>query len=192
MNDPWPQRTDLFLIAALGLAGVSVALSTISWPLSLWSAGLAVAMAAITVSDVRRFIIPDWLSLPAIPLGLLATGSLAGTDASLVAISHVVGMLVGAGSLYAVREGYRWLRGREGLGLGDVKLAAVAGAWTGTEGFIHVLLAASTSALVVILLIVAWSKLSDRSTTLHAQTAVPYGAFLAPSIWVIHLMQSVG
>lgn len=192
MKDPWPQRTDLLVIVALSLTGVSVSLYVVAWPLSLWSAGLAAAMAAITVSDVRRFIIPDWLSLPAIPLGLLATGSLAGAEMSLVAPSNAIGMFIGAGSLYAVREGYRWLRGREGLGLGDVKLAAVAGAWTGAEGFVHVLLAASVSALVVILLISAWAKLRDRSTRLHAQTAVPYGAFLAPSIWFIHLMQSVG
>ena len=33
--------------------------------------------------------------------------------------------------LLGLMAGYRALRGRDGLGLGDVKLAAVAGAWLG-------------------------------------------------------------
>ncbi len=84
-------------------------------------------MLAITVSDVRRFIIPDILSLPAIPAGLAVAAYLAlpGEGAGLL-LWHVAAMAFGALAFYAIRWGYHRYRGQEGLGLGDVKLAAVA------------------------------------------------------------------
>jgi leader peptidase (prepilin peptidase) / N-methyltransferase len=87
--------------------------------------------------------VPDRLSLPAIPAGLIASGLLASeSPAHAMMLSHLIAALVGALSLLAIREAYAVLRGREGLGLGDVKLAAVAGAWTGFAGLPLVLLLA--------------------------------------------------
>jgi leader peptidase (prepilin peptidase)/N-methyltransferase len=152
------------------------------------SCGLGLAMAAIAISDAKRFIVPDRLSLPAIPAGLLASGLLA-TEAPVhvVMLSHLTAALTGALCLFAIREAYVALRGRQGLGLGDVKLAAVAGAWTGFAGLPLVLLLACLGAITAILAVSMRGKASITATT-----AVPLGATLAPAIWLVWLAHMAG
>jgi leader peptidase (prepilin peptidase)/N-methyltransferase len=65
------------------------------------------------------------------------------------------------------------------MGLGDAKLLAASGAWLGAEGLPGVLLWASGSALVGIL-IARW-----RGETLSASTRVPFGPFLAFGTWLV-------
>src|SRR3954463_12123475 len=91
--------------------------------------------AAITLIDSRLFIIPNELSLPAIPIGMIAmaTASADYRSMSNALLSSLLGAAVGGGSFYLLRAVYRRLRGFEGLGMGDVKLAAAAGAWVGLE-----------------------------------------------------------
>ena len=102
---------------------------------ALVSCLLAWAMLAVAVVDARHFIVPDALSLPAIPAGLLASGSLLDPwSQGLVEVDHIVGAVAGGLCLWVVREVYARVRGREGLGLGDVKLASAGGAWTGWQG----------------------------------------------------------
>lgn len=152
------------------------------------SSGFGIAMAAIAISDARRFIVPDRLSLPAIPAGLIASGWLAqAAPAYAVMLSHLAAALTAAACLLAVREAYARLRGREGLGLGDVKLAAVAGAWTGFAGLPLVLLLACLGAIAAILAASIRGKAS-----LTATTAVPLGATLAPAIWLVWLAHRSG
>jgi leader peptidase (prepilin peptidase)/N-methyltransferase len=152
------------------------------------SCGFGLAMAATAISDARRFIVPDRLSLPAIPAGLLANGWLvAGTPAHAVMLSHLGAALTGALCLLAVREAYAALRRREGLGLGDVKLAAVAGAWTGFAGLPLVLLLACLGAVAAMLVAGMRGKASLTTTT-----AVPFGATLAPGIWLVWLAHMAG
>jgi leader peptidase (prepilin peptidase)/N-methyltransferase len=152
------------------------------------SCGFGLAMAAIAVSDARRFIVPDRLSLPAIPAGLIASGLLTGgTPAHAVMLSHLTAALAGALSLLAIREAYAVLRGREGLGLGDVKLAAVAGAWTGFAGLPLVLLLACLGAMAAI-----FAASIRRKAAVTGTTAVPLGATLAPAIWLVWLAHMAG
>jgi prepilin signal peptidase PulO-like enzyme (type II secretory pathway) len=91
---------------------------------------LAGLMLAIAVVDHRRMVIPDELNALAFIAGLVATG--VGAEAApAIAILHA---LVRASLMFALffgfRAGYRALRGLEGMGFGDAKLAAVAG-WIG-------------------------------------------------------------
>jgi leader peptidase (prepilin peptidase)/N-methyltransferase len=152
------------------------------------SCGFGLAMAAVAISDAKRFIAPDVLSLPAIPAGLLANGWLATEmPAHVVMLSHLAAALTGAVCLLAVREAYAALRGREGLGLGDVKLAGVAGAWTGFAGLPLVLLLACFGAIAAI-----FAARMRGKTALTATTAVPLGATLAPAIWLVWLAHMAG
>ena len=166
-----------------GIAALLLSLGRgLDLPLALAGAVLAAAMLAIAIVDRRSFLVPDWLSLPAVPLGILAAGSLIDPLADTIApAGHLVGAAVGALSLYLLAFAYRRLRGHEGLGLGDVKLAAVAGAWVGIGLLSHVLLVACAGALVALVFKMA----KEGSRDIAGTTALPFGAFLAPAIWIV-------
>jgi hypothetical protein len=90
-------------------------------------AGLACLMIAIAAVDARRFIIPDELSAAALALGLVhaAIRHPDGIGEALALAALRAGVVAAAFlGLWAL---YRRPRGREGIGLGDVKLAGVAG-----------------------------------------------------------------
>lgn len=145
---------------------------------SLILAGLMLVIARIDFAQLR---IPDVFSLPAIPLGLLASGSVVQSGlTSMVDVWHAIGMVVGGLGLWAVRILYLKLRNRHGLGLGDVKLAAAAGAWVGLDALPEVLLLASAVAIVG--LAIARASFGRAVTATYA---IPFGAALAPAIWTV-------
>jgi leader peptidase (prepilin peptidase)/N-methyltransferase len=137
-------------------------------------------MLIIARTDFIGYRVPDLISLPSIPLGLVTSAALAPQgDALATATRHTVAALIAILALWGIRTSYRCLRHREGLGLGDVKLAAVAGAWVGLEALPHVLLLACGLALL---------GLTFAQVVLHreltATSTVPFGAALAPAIWI--------
>jgi leader peptidase (prepilin peptidase)/N-methyltransferase len=172
-------------------AGLSIAVLAGLWgfvpPLAaLFSAYLFFTMALITLTDLRHFIVPDVLSLPAIPVGLLANALIphgGGWQAGLV--DGITGALIGGGVFLGLRLIYSRLRGAEGLGLGDVKLAAVAGAWLGPSPLPSACLAAALAAIAAVLL-------RRGKHGLHAKLHVPFGSFIAPTIFVFWLGQLLG
>jgi leader peptidase (prepilin peptidase)/N-methyltransferase len=175
----------LAVILGVGIAAVSFhALPTEA---ALVSCVLGWAMLAIAAIDARRFTIPDVLSLPAIVLGLLASGSLLEpSHGRLVGQDHVIGALLGGAGFWLVREAYARLRGREGLGLGDVKLAAAAGAWTGWNDLPNVVLLAATMALGL-----ATALAIVRGRSLMGAERIAFGAFLAPSVWIVWMLRQL-
>src|SRR5262249_3465031 len=110
-----------------------------------------------------------------------ASGSLLDSShGQLVSLDHALGALLGGTGFWLVRRAYYRLRGREGLGFGDVKLAAAADAWTGWHDLPNVVLLAAAMALgLAIALAIA------RRKSLSGTERIPFGAFLAPSIWVV-------
>lgn len=154
---------------------------------SLLSAALALGMALVTLSDIKAFRIPDAISLPFIPLGVLTSAYL--SPHSLIEetlFETSLAAVVGFCFLYLLKISYRYLRDRDGLGMGDVKLLAVAGAWTGLAGLNAVILIAACSALLVLLIL----HMSGRA--IKKTTAIPFGAFLAPAIWLTWSLQQIG
>jgi len=149
--------------------------------LALVSALLSAVMIAIAISDAQRFIVPDVLSLPAIPAGILVNRAFAEPAAQpFVAIEHLGAMAAAGAFFYFVRWGYRQLRGVDGLGLGDVKLAMAAGAWTGLQGALNVVLLASLAAMAFVAM---RCILTPHTMTLGTRLAL--GSFLAPAIWIV-------
>ncbi len=126
------------------------------------------ALVAITFIDLDHRIIPNEISLPGIPVGLVL-GSLRATVGPRAAI---VGMLLGGGVLFAIAYGYEKVRRREGMGMGDVKLLALIGAFLGWHGVLVTMLVSSTVGSVVGL-----AAMIRRRETL--QLAIPFGPFLA-------------
>jgi leader peptidase (prepilin peptidase)/N-methyltransferase len=83
-----------------------------------------------------------------------------------------------------LRAAYARLRGREGMGLGDVKLAGAGGMWLSLPAIPIAIEIAALSALAAALL--AWLRGRRR---LHAATRLPFGLFLAPAIWLAWLVE---
>jgi leader peptidase (prepilin peptidase)/N-methyltransferase len=93
----------------------------------------------------------------------------------------MAGAAAGAALLAALSWVYFRLRGREGLGLGDVKLMAAAGAWVGVGGLGTVIL----WAVMVNTLMLAPDALRGRP--MSATTQVPLGTGLAMGLWLTWL-----
>lgn len=177
----------------LTAAGLSILLligfmSVVPIEAAVTTAVLAFAMALITTADLRRFVVPDLVSLPMIPAGLISNILVFhGGDWRAGLIQSAVGAVAGGSAFFLVRLVYRWARGVEGLGLGDVKLAAVAGAWLGVEPLAEACLLAALSALAV----VAWLALRKGVEHVNAGTLIPFGAFMAPVIllfWILRVL----
>lgn len=172
--------------AAVTVAGVML----LPLPAAVATGLLALIMALITLADIRHFIIPDVLSLPAIPLGVIANVLVfhAGDWGSGFSES-LLGAIIGAGTFYLLRALYFRLRGAEGLGLGDVKLAAVAGAWLGPAPLASACLVAALAGLVAVL---AMAVIPGRR--LAATDHIPFGSFIAPTIllfWVWRIIEAL-
>jgi leader peptidase (prepilin peptidase)/N-methyltransferase len=97
---------------------------------------LCAAMFAASWVDLDCRIIPDVISLPGVLVGFAAASLLMpeiGWKDSLC------GIALGGGLLFVVGELYQWLRGKEGMGMGDVKLLAMIGSFLGWEGMVFTL-----------------------------------------------------
>jgi leader peptidase (prepilin peptidase) / N-methyltransferase len=140
---------------------------------------LAALMLAIAVSDWRRFRVPN--ALTAAALGLRAVDILTGDSGPVgpaFGEAFVRGFVM-AGLFYVFRSLYRRLRGREGLGLGDVKLAGVAGAWVDWP-----MLPLVVEVAAVIGLGVALFRAVSSGAGLRADTRLPFAVGFAPAIFM--------
>jgi len=143
----------------------------------LLSSVLALTLAALSAIDLDVYRLPDALTLPLTALGVAATPLVMEASLWWQAASALLGFAVLAGVAFASAK----LRGRPGLGLGDAKLLAAAGAWLGMQALPSVLLLACGSALLG-LLIRGW-----RTGSLSATSRVPFGPFLAFGTWLVWL-----
>ena len=159
-------------LAAFGVALWSILMMPA--PLAWATAGLGWTLLALAVIDHRHMILPDVLNLPLIAAGL----AVAATMSVGVPMHHIAGALVGAASLGAVAWTYRRVAGRDGLGLGDVKLFAAAGAWVGWQALPSVLLIAATAGLLVACF-PTWTK-----GAAWPRRQVAFGPYLALGFWV--------
>jgi leader peptidase (prepilin peptidase)/N-methyltransferase len=147
---------------------------------------LALLTGAIALHDARRFIIPNVLNAAAFALALAHAVALdPGAAAEQVGLA-LARAAVAAAVFLAIKLGYRVLRGREGLGMGDVKLAGVAGAWL---DWFAVLVAVELAVLAA--LGVHLARLAARKRPLRAAGALPFGLYLAPAIWVAWFVQTL-
>jgi leader peptidase (prepilin peptidase) / N-methyltransferase len=127
----------------------------------------ACAMIVLFVVDLRHRILPNVITVPGLAAGLafsffLPPGWLA----------SILGALLGGGILFAIAEAYYRLRGVEGLGMGDVKMLAMIGAFLGWQLALVTLVLASFSGSLLGVGLIA----SGRG---RAQSALPFGTFLA-------------
>jgi leader peptidase (prepilin peptidase) / N-methyltransferase len=169
----------------VGVATVAASIAAVPGVAGWFGAGLALTMLAIAVIDARRFIIPDPLNAAGLALGLTYAAVQGEGDALNALAVAVLRAAVLASAFLALRLLYAFVRGRQGIGLGDIKLAAVAGAWLGWAIMPVAIEIAAVSALAVY---ATRRYLFGRSV--RAATRLPFGLFFAPAIWVGWLLES--
>jgi leader peptidase (prepilin peptidase) / N-methyltransferase len=173
--------------ACAGLAAIGASLYAAPGLAGLCGALLAALMLAIAVVDARMFLIPNGVNLAVAGLGAIDVVVENPGDWSVALGEAGLRAALAAVFFLAFRILYRRLRGREGMGMGDVKLAGAAGFWLDLRGFaIAVEIAAVTGLVVVMVMRARTGRRVDRFEKL------PFGALLAPAIWLCWLLRQAG
>lgn len=146
-------------------------------------------LIVLTITDVRERILPDKVNFAGLGLGIALSFFTRPMDGAALWLSHrlfafpppdpvlslvdaLLGAAVGSGLLWVVGEGYFRLRGREGMGQGDVKMMAMAGAFLGVKRTLLTILVGSLLGSAIGLAVIALAG-KDRDYEL------PFGTFLA-------------
>lgn len=162
-------------LAALGIALWSLAVAP-GW-LAWVSAGLGWSLLVLALIDLDHLILPNEITLPLIPAGLAVAFAI-----DPARLAHHAGAAVAAFAFVVVlRWAYERLRGREGIGLGDAKLLAAAGAWVSWHGLPGLILLAALAALAVNGIRALGAGRMDWSREF------PFGPFLAGAFWLTWL-----
>jgi leader peptidase (prepilin peptidase)/N-methyltransferase len=136
-------------------------------PLLVSRVVLGCALIVLFAVDLEHRLLPNAVTLPGILVGFgLSFVAEPGPAASLT------GILIGGGMLYTLAEAYYWFRREEGLGMGDVKMLAMVGAFIGWKLTLVTLMMASFFGSAVGLSLIAL-RLGDM------KYALPFGTFLA-------------
>ncbi|MBI9077049.1 MAG: prepilin peptidase [Desulfatibacillum sp.] len=135
---------------------------------------LIATLLVITFIDLDHMIIPNVITLPGIPIGIAASFLLP----DLTLKQSLIGVLVGGGGLFAVSELFLLIRGKEGMGMGDVKLLAMLGAFFGFKGVLFTIMAGAFVGTIVGLILIPL----NRSKGLDLR--IPFGPFLASGAMV--------
>lgn len=129
---------------------------------------LLATVATMAVIDWREMILPNRFN------AVLAAGGFG----QVIFIGRpdlpdaLLGAFFGFAVLSMIAALFRYVRGVDGLGFGDRKFAAAAGLWIGWEQIALMLLIASCSALIFVLIQSAWCRKFDIAIRL------PFGPFL--------------
>jgi len=127
----------------------------------------ACAMVVLFAIDLRHHLLPNVITVPGIAIGFVLSLFLPpGWKSALI------GLLAGGGVLFAIAEGYYRLRGIEGLGMGDVKMLSMIGAFLGWKLMLVTLVLGSFAGSIIGLGVIALGRGGMKA-------ALPFGTFLA-------------
>lgn len=165
---------------------------------------LCVGLYIGALIDYDWRVIPNAITFPGIPLGFITAW---GVMPEVGWKSSLAGILVGAGFLFLTGEAYLRLRGREGVGMGDVWLLGMVGAFLGWPGALFTLFVGSILGTIGAVAL-AFSEeaaarpnevLAATETRAHSsgaeappsflQTEIPFGPFLALAAGIFALFQ---
>jgi len=144
-----------------------------------WSVQAAAALVltwwliAIAFIDIDTMLIPDQLSLPLVWLGLLVNLKGVFVSPEQAILGAVLGYLI----LWSLFHLFKLLTGKEGMGYGDFKLLAAAGAWLGPKSLLLVLVISSVAGAVI--------GIAQMLLARHKRSQpIPFGPYLAIGTWV--------
>ena len=164
-------------------AGISVqyplveALTAIMFALAWWQYGPGLLLASRLVFgcalivlfaiDLEHQLLPNAITLPGIVVGFVFSLFIGPGW-----LSSLIGIAVGAGVLWAIAEAYYRIRHEEGLGMGDVKMLAMVGAFLGWQLTLLTLMLASVSGTLIGMILIVTKRGG-------MQYALPFGTFIA-------------
>ena len=155
----------------------------------------AAILVVLTITDIRERILPDKVNFLGLGIGLALSFFLAPMDgtaawisrrlfdvpppeAALAFVDALLGAALASGLLWLVAEGYFRLRGREGMGLGDVKMMLMAGAFLGVQrGLLTILVGSLLGSVIGAAVIAIAKKDSDFE--------LPFGTFLGAAAMLV-------
>jgi leader peptidase (prepilin peptidase) / N-methyltransferase len=172
--------TGVLFFACYYAFGISV--ETLKW------AAFSAILIVLIFTDIRERILPDVVNYTGFAIGLIFSFFVRPEDGTAAWISNhlfqfpppvpvlslvdaLVGAAVGSGLLWLVSEAYFRLRGREGMGLGDVKMMLMAGAFLGAKRTLLTILAGSVLGSLLGIAVI-WARRKD------ADYELPFGTFL--------------
>lgn len=176
-----PRRLFLAEVGGVMLAAIAVWLAQSPLHMILGALWLWLLLGLL-LCDLSAFRLPDALTGLLFGSGL----ALAWEDPARDIGDAFIGAGLGAGAFWALRVGYSAFRGREGLGLGDVKLIAGIGAGLGAVALPVVSLVAAVLALL-------WTgakALRDRERP-NRNLQIPFGAYLAAAAALVWAWQLI-
>lgn len=165
--DPLHLRVELGC-ALIGVASVALLPGAAGWCLAL----LGWMLLPLALLDARHYWLPDALTGALALIGLLAAGPLLDTGIA----ARLTGAVAGGVTLGVLAWLFARLRGREGMGGGDPKLAAAIGCWLGWMPLSLMFLLASGGGII-------WA-LAQKKDVPIADRHVPFGAFMAAAAWI--------
>jgi leader peptidase (prepilin peptidase)/N-methyltransferase len=172
--------TGLLFLACYAVFGLTI--EALKW--AIFSA----VMIVLVFTDLRERLLPDVVNYTGLALGLALSFFTKPTDGSALWLANhifefpppapvlsfadaLIGTALGSGLLWLVSEAYFRLRGREGMGLGDVKMMLMAGAFLGVKRTLLTILVGSVLGSVLGLAVI----LARRR---DADYELPFGTFL--------------
>lgn len=159
---------------------------------TLFYAMLTYSLIVITFIDLGHMIIPNAITIPGAAAGLIYNALITDWEKSrdllgafswslenffgvlneVPFLDSVFGLITGGGILFLIAFLYIAVRKQEGMGMGDVKLLAMIGAFLGWKGVVFVMLVSSILGTVTGLSIILYKK-GDL------KYALPFGPFLS-------------
>ncbi|MFI5323751.1 MAG: prepilin peptidase [Thermodesulfobacteriota bacterium] len=161
-------------------------------PESLFYSVLIFSLIVITFIDLEHMIIPNVITIPGTIIGLIFNALITdwGKSRELLGtfsfslenffgvlnevpfLDSVFGLIVGGGFLFLIAFLYIVIRKTEGMGMGDVKLLAMIGAFLGWRGVVFVMLVSSLVGTLTGLSVILYKKG-------NLKYALPFGPFLS-------------
>jgi leader peptidase (prepilin peptidase) / N-methyltransferase len=162
------------------LAALAVAVAVFAVVGGGWQgwADAALGWALLTAAwiDAETYRLPDIITLPLILAGLLVTWA----EQPMVVYNHAAAAAAGYIAFWGINNIYRALRHRHGLGEGDAKLLAAAGAWLGIFALPYVVFGAALIGIAIALIVMRGG--------LRGGQRIAFGPALALSFFVSRLL----
>jgi leader peptidase (prepilin peptidase)/N-methyltransferase len=155
----------------------------------------AALLIVLTITDLRERILPDKVNFAGLGVGLLLSFFTRPADGTALWLANrlfaypppeavlsfadaLIGAGVASGLLWLVAEGYFRARGREGMGLGDVKMMAMAGAFLGLQRALLTILVGSLLGSIIGVAVISIGR-KGRDFEL------PFGTFLGSGAMLV-------